>query len=101
MEQQVEIIPRIKCSSSPNQKFIIQIRQQAMDLQKTTVHMMKREEAVAVLMRMRWVPIGIIGGSVRRAVMVIVRPECTLMARSMGVVGMSSIIMSVCGPLCI
>lgn len=82
-------IPRIKYSSSPNQKSITQIRQQAMDLQKTTVHMMKREEADAVPMRMRWGHGDIIirmqriqstmgifgGGSARRATFTILRPR--------------------------
>ena len=81
----MEIILRIKSSSSPNQKSITQIRQQAMDLQKTTIHMMKREEADAVLMRMRWghgdimkgiqSTMEIFGdGSARRATIAIVRP---------------------------
>ena len=86
-EQPVETIPRIKYSSSPNRKSIIQIRQKAMDLQKTTVHMMKQEEADAVPMHMRWVHGEImiqsiqntmeilIGGSARRAAIAVVRPN--------------------------
>ena len=111
----MEIIPRIKYSFSQNQKSIIQTRQQAMDLEKTTVHMMKREEADAVPMRMRWGHTEIIirmqsiqstmgifgGGSVRRAIIVIMRPKWTIMAGSISVVVMSTIGMSVCGPLCI
>ena len=83
-EQPVEIIPRIKYSFSQNQKSIIQTRQQAMDLEKTTVHMMKREEADAVPMRMRWVQADLMsiqstmevfgGGSARRATIAVVRP---------------------------
>ena len=90
MEQRVERILPIKFSFFLNQKSIIQIQQQAMDLQKATVHMMKREEAGAVLMRMRWGPGDIImiqmqsiqstmemfgGGSAPRAMIVVVRPE--------------------------
>ena len=60
-----------------------------MDLQKTTVHMMKREEADAVPMRMRWGHGEIMirmqsiqntkeifgGGSVGRAILVGMRPK--------------------------
>ena len=49
-----------------------------MDLQKTTVHMMKREKADAVPMRMRWGHTAIMGifggGSARRAAIARMRP---------------------------
>ena len=77
--------------------------------------MMKREEAGAVPMRMRWVhtdlmiwmqsiqsTMEIFGGtSVRRAMIVIVRSKWIIMAGSLGMVMMAAIMIMVCGPLCI
>ena len=80
---------------------------------------MKREQAGAVPMRMRWGHTDIMrmhiirmqsiqstmgifgGGSVRRAMIVVMRPKCTVMAGSGGMVIMSTGVMTVCGPLCI
>ena len=82
-----------------------------MDLQKNIIQTMKREEAGAVPMRMRWVQADLMsiqstmevfgGGSARRATMALVRPEWMMMAGSTGLAIMSTIVVTVCGPLCI
>ena len=77
--------------------------------------MMKREEADVVPMLMRWGrgdvmiqmrsiqnTMKIFGGvSVRRAVIIVVRPRWAVLAGSIGMVKMSTMMMTVCVPLCI
>ena len=74
---------------------------------------MRQEEAGAVPMRMRWVHIEVMtqsiqntmeifgGGSARRASRAIMRPKCISMAGATGMAVMSTILLTVCGPLCI
>jgi len=76
---------------------------------------MKREGAGAVPMRMRWVHGEIMirmqsiqstmeifgGGSARRATLAILRPEWMVVAGLAGMAVMSSMVVAVCGPLCI
>lgn len=69
--------------------------------------------AGAVPMRMRWVHIEVMtqsiqntmeifgGGSARRASRAIMRPKCISMAGATGMAVMSTILLTVCGPLCI